>query len=229
MGRVDDNLGVTGYEVYRDGAVIATIAPATTYSDTGVLPGDHGYEVLAFDAADNISDPSNTANINVPDIEPPTAPGNLTATAVGSTRIDLAWQASNDNVAVTAYDIYRDTLLYTSVGPTATSYSDSVLAPAVHTYVVRALDAAALESDPSNSATATVLPPDILSAGGPRQPAGEPQRRGHASTSAGTPRSTTAGSPRTASIATAPRSPTSAPVTSYSDTNLAHRSTTPTA
>ena len=162
-----DNRAVTGYVIQRDGAVIATIAPATTWSDTGVPPGDYDYEVLAFDAADNISDPSNTATINVPDVEAPTAPGNLTATAAGSTHIDLDWDASQDNVAVTAYDIYRDTLLYTSVGPATTSYSDSVLAPATHTYVVRARDAAALQSDPSNPATATVLPPDILKPSAP--------------------------------------------------------------
>ena len=162
-----DNRAVTGYVIQRNGAVIATIAPATTWSDTAVPPGDYDYEVLAFDAADNISDPSNTASVNVPDVEAPTAPGNLTATAVGSTHIDLDWDASQDNVAVTGYDIYRDTLLYTSVGPTVTSYSDGVLAPATHSYVVRARDAAAHESDPSNTATATVLPPDIVAPSAP--------------------------------------------------------------
>ena len=85
--------------------------------------------------------PSNSANATVPDTAQPSPPEHLTATAVGSSRIDLAWDASSDNVAVTGYEIHRDGSLLTTVAP-STSYSDSVVAPATHTYEVRALDAA---------------------------------------------------------------------------------------
>ena len=95
----------------------------------------------------------------MPDTEDPTAPQNLTATAVSPSQIDLAWEASADNVAVTSYEIYRDDVLLTTIGP-ATSYSDSVIAPATHKYEVRALDAAGNVSAFSNSDTATVTPPD---------------------------------------------------------------------
>src|SRR5213078_3431611 len=46
-----DNVGVTGYQVYRDGALLDSIAPATSYSDTAVPAGDHAYEVRAVDGA----------------------------------------------------------------------------------------------------------------------------------------------------------------------------------
>ena len=79
--------------------------------------------------------------MTVPDTEDPTPPANLTATAVSPSQIDLAWDAASDNVEVTSYEIYRDDVLLTTIDP-ATAYSDSVIAPATHTYEVRALDAA---------------------------------------------------------------------------------------
>lgn len=53
-----DNVGVTGYRVYRDGKLVAT-APTTTYTDTGLTPlTTYSYTVAAIDAAGNVSDPS---------------------------------------------------------------------------------------------------------------------------------------------------------------------------
>jgi fibronectin type 3 domain-containing protein len=157
-----DDVGVTGYEIYRDGVALDSIDPATSYSDTTVTPGSYSYEVRAFDAAGHVSDASNTASVTVdpPDTEKPTAPGNLTATANGATKIDLTWLASSDNVAVTAYDIYRDGNLFDSVGP-GTSYSDTSVVPGItYSYEVLARDAAGHVSDPSNSASAMVDPLD---------------------------------------------------------------------
>jgi hypothetical protein len=90
-----------------------------------------------------------------PDTQKPTAPTGLAWTAPSPTRVDLGWQASNDNVAVTGYRVYRDGSLLASPGNT-TSYSDTTAAAATtYSYVVRAVDAAGNESDPSNTATAT--------------------------------------------------------------------------
>jgi hypothetical protein len=53
---------VTGYDIYRDGARIASIGASTAYSDTSVIGGlNYSYEVRALDAAGNVSSPSNTA------------------------------------------------------------------------------------------------------------------------------------------------------------------------
>ena len=41
------------------------------------------------------------------DTQPPTAPGNLAATATSSSQIDLTWTASTDNVGLTGYRIER--------------------------------------------------------------------------------------------------------------------------
>jgi serine protease len=95
-----------------------------------------------------------------PDTEPPTAPTNLTATAVSSSRIDLAWSASSDNVGVTGYKVFRDAAQIAATA--ARSYSDTGLAPSTtHSYYVVAFDAASNESAPSNTASATTLPAPV--------------------------------------------------------------------
>jgi chitodextrinase len=56
-----DNVGVTGYTVFRNGQAIATPA-GTTFSDTGLSAGTaYTYTVDAFDAAGNHSAPSSPA------------------------------------------------------------------------------------------------------------------------------------------------------------------------
>jgi chitodextrinase len=90
----------------------------------------------------------------VPDTEAPTAPTSLTATPSSPTRVDLDWNASSDNVAVTGYEVYRDgALLATATG---TSYADTTASPGTtYSYEVRARDAGGNRSPFSNSATAT--------------------------------------------------------------------------
>ncbi len=66
-GAATDNVGVTGYEISRDGSPIATVGAVTSYADTTVSPLTHyDYVVKAIDAAGNRSTPSNTAGVNTP-------------------------------------------------------------------------------------------------------------------------------------------------------------------
>ena len=44
---------------------------------------------------------------NNPDIEAPSKPTNLIASNITQTTVDLSWDASTDNVAVTSYDVYQ--------------------------------------------------------------------------------------------------------------------------
>src|SRR5919206_518792 len=62
-----DDVGVTGYEIGRNGAVLAAVGPATSYSDGSVAPSTtYSYVVRALDAAGHRSDPSNTATLTTP-------------------------------------------------------------------------------------------------------------------------------------------------------------------
>ena len=58
-----DNVGVTGYRVFRDGTQVGTSA-STSYTDSGLTPAtSYTYKVQAYDAADNRgpdSDPATT-------------------------------------------------------------------------------------------------------------------------------------------------------------------------
>ncbi len=66
---------------------IAALA-GTSYSDTGLLPGaSYSYQVLAVDTAGNMSTFSNIATATTQTPQPPTAPGNLTATPAGASQI----------------------------------------------------------------------------------------------------------------------------------------------
>ena len=162
-----DNVGVTGYRVERcQGASCTTFAQiatptTTTYSDTGLGAGSYSYRVRAADAAGNLSAYSNIATGVIPDTQAPTAPSNLTATAVSATQINLSWTASTDNVGVTGYLVERcqgaSCTTFAQIGTSAvTTYSDTALtASTSYSYRVRATDAASNLSSYSNVASAT--------------------------------------------------------------------------
>ena len=116
---------------------VGTSGYVRTYSATG----DSVSKVIVADAV---------KFVYVGDTEPPTAPTNLTATAVSSSQISLSWTASTDNKGVAGYKIYRNG---GEVGTsTSNSYVDSGLtANTQYSYYVKAYDAAQNLSDPSNT------------------------------------------------------------------------------
>jgi parallel beta-helix repeat protein len=62
-----DNIGVTGYEIYRAGVVLGTVGNVTTYSDTQASPSTtYSYQVRARDAAANWSALSTSASATTP-------------------------------------------------------------------------------------------------------------------------------------------------------------------
>ena len=87
------------------------------------------------------------------------AAGRVTASAPTSNAVNLNWTASTDNVGVTGYRVYRNasTTPLTTLGATATSYTDNtVTASTAYTYQVSAVDAAGNES---TKASATITTP----------------------------------------------------------------------
>jgi chitodextrinase len=163
-----DNIGVTGYHLFRDGVQIADQA-GTSFTDSTASPDtSYSYTVVAVDAAGNVSASSAAATVSTSgaaDGTPPSTPGNVTATAASSSQVNLTWTASTDNIGVTGYHVYRNgTQLQTPTPPDATpptAYTDDTAQPGTaYTYQVSAVDAAGNESP---RASATVSTP---SAGG---------------------------------------------------------------
>ena len=145
-----DNVGIAGYEVLRDGEIIATLGAVTGYADTGVeAETRYEYTVKALDPSGNRSSTSNAATVTTPaapDTQAPTAPTGLEARPISPRRVDLSWAAATDNRGVTNYEILRDGQLLATTGD-VTSYSDTtVSAQTTYEYAVRALDAAANRS-----------------------------------------------------------------------------------
>ncbi|MGB8328235.1 MAG: Ig-like domain-containing protein [Steroidobacteraceae bacterium] len=160
-----DNVAVTQYLVERcQGAgctsfrQVAT-STGTAFSSAGLSTGlSYRHRVRATDAAGNRSGYSNVASATTPDVQAPTVPGGLAATAIGANQINLSWMASSDNVGVTGYRIYRGAV---QIGTSATRfYSDNALSPSTtYTYAVSAFDAAGNNSTASNPASATTSAP----------------------------------------------------------------------
>jgi len=153
-----DNIGVSAYDVYRNGTYLATVpSSVTSYTDKTATAGTgYTYQVAARDLAGNATRASVNVNGGPTDTTPPTAPGSLTATAASATTIALTWQASTDNVDVTGYTINRDGTPVASVNGSTTSYTDNGLIPGTtHTYTVTASDGAGNVSPASNTASAT--------------------------------------------------------------------------
>jgi hypothetical protein len=62
-----DNVGVTGYQIYRNSSLVASIGVATSWSDTTVTGNNtYTYVVHAVDGAGNLSDPSNEVTGTTP-------------------------------------------------------------------------------------------------------------------------------------------------------------------
>ncbi|MFL5954129.1 MAG: fibronectin type III domain-containing protein [Gaiellaceae bacterium] len=136
-----DDVGVTAYDVLRDGAVVATIA-ATSWTDTAVAATQtHSYGVRARDAAGNVS-AATTVSVTVPDLLAPSRPGSFAVSAYSRpARVGLSWTPATDNVRVTGYEIYRNGTFLTTV--TASTFVDTaVRATTTYRYAVAAVDAA---------------------------------------------------------------------------------------
>lgn len=118
-----DNVGVTSYQIYRDGVQIGT-STQTRYTDTGLNANtDYSYYVKALDAAGNVSAASNTAIVKTPNTgvsilnfylssKTSNSMTTLTTTSIGSTETILV--SSKSGKTTKAIGTFSDTNLGTS-------------------------------------------------------------------------------------------------------------------
>jgi large repetitive protein len=152
------DVNIEGVRVFNDidifatvGARTALIRSATTSVSDGRLDIDflHQTENPLVNAIEIIG-------TSVPDTTAPSVPTGLVASAANANQVNLAWNASTDNVGVAGYRVFRNG---TAVGTSATTnYSDTGLtANTLYTYTVSAYDGASPpnESQPSAAVSAT--------------------------------------------------------------------------
>jgi hypothetical protein len=133
--------------------------PATTSFGDAALPvGSSVFDPISGVTVTNFALAGSTAQVDIAfsggDLVPPSTPANLSATAVSSSSIQLAWTASTDNVGVTGYRVKRNGVV---IGTTAlTSYTDGGLAPSTtYAYEVSAYDAALNDSSAASASATT--------------------------------------------------------------------------
>ncbi|MEV8631819.1 cellulose binding domain-containing protein [Streptosporangium sp. NPDC051023] len=180
-----DDTGVVGYDLYRldvGGFVFATTTTGTVGGFSGELNRLYTMYVVARDAAGNVSPPSSLITVSAVtgmtptaspsplpgDHVPPSKPTGLRDACLQDYRgVTFCWQPSSDNVAVTAYDVYRETATtYTKVGTIPSSGVLNFAEPGLvtgqrYTYVVVARDAAdnlSVPSDPLSALAREGLP-----------------------------------------------------------------------
>lgn len=160
-----DNVGVTGYTIYRGGVNLTTVSGSTlSYTDLAVSPStSYVYTIDAFDLATNHSAVSAPVNVTTPalsDTQAPSVPTGLGAVSPTPNQVNLAWNASTDNVGVTGYTIYRNGANLTTVPGNALTYLDTTVSPATsYAYTLDAFDLAgnhSVVSAPANVTTASL-------------------------------------------------------------------------
>ena len=156
-----DNVGVTGYKLFRDGTLVTT-STGTAYQDSGRTPGTtYDYTVLARDAAGNESAQSAvaTASTPAPDSSPPNA--SLTAPAAGSVvsgNVTVSASAA-DNVGVAGVQFLLDGApigAEDTTTPYSMTWNTTSASNGLHTLQARARDAAGNFGTSSSSVTVTV-------------------------------------------------------------------------
>ena len=136
-------------------------------ASTGVISGTPttaGTKSVTVTVSDYRASASATFSFAVhADTSPPSKPGGVNSTLVGG-KTRLTWSASNDNVGVAGYIIYRSASKNmsqeTEVGrSTTTTFTDTSAPAALWYYAVKAYDAADNVSTRSNTERVLVLAP----------------------------------------------------------------------
>lgn len=164
-GASTDTSGVlAGYQLFRNGAQIATTA-ATSYSDTTTTCNTaYSYTVRAYDtfSPPDVSGLSPAFAVTTPITVAPSVPSGLSASSVTASQVVLVWNASSDScAAVAGYRIYRNgTQIATSAG---TSYTDTTVAGGTtYTYTVAAYDSTGANASSQSSPLSVTTPASIF-------------------------------------------------------------------
>ena len=157
----EDNVRVTGYEVYRNGEKLVTTG-RTEFIDQSLDPDTaYTYQIYAFDEERNYSEGSAVLNTRtLEDTDVPDTPQNLKFSAVTGSALTLSWNPSKDNVRTVGYIIYRDNEEIARIENC--EYKDSDISKDnEYSYMIKAYDEAGNLSDFSENITGSAVMPNI--------------------------------------------------------------------
>jgi chitodextrinase len=152
-----DNVAVASYDIYKDGTLVAN-STTSPYTVTGLSAStSYVFTVKAKDASNNISVSSNAVTVTTlaPDTEAPTAPS-LSASGTTNVSTTLTFTGATDNIGVTAYEIYKDGALITTVNNSPYTVT-GLSASTTYIFTVKAKDDAGNVSPLSNAVSVTTL------------------------------------------------------------------------
>lgn len=138
-------VGSTSYNMF----VLRDLRPYTEYTVKVIAKNSHG-------ESDPVSMVARTL-----DLTAPSAPTNIIATAVSPYKVQLKWDASEDNVSVKKYVVYKDSKIESR--PTNNSYTLTGLDPCTkYSITIAAIDASGNTSEMTSIEIVTPKLPDAL-------------------------------------------------------------------
>ena len=161
-----DNVGVTGYQVFRNGNQIATTT-TPSYSNTGLSPStSYSYAVKAVDAAGNLSALSATVSATTPAADTTAPTVALTSPPASTVSGTVAVSATaSDNVGVAGVQFLLDGAnlgAEDTASPYSVSWDTTAVANGSHVLLARARDAA---GNVTTSSSVTVTVSNVQAAG----------------------------------------------------------------
>lgn len=154
-----DNVGVTGYDIFKGGVIVGQTTGATSFTVTGLTANTaYSFTVLAKDAAGNKSTVSTALPVTTTalDTQAPSIPGSLIKSGTEtSATVPLSWSASTDNVGVTGYNVYANGTIRAETTSATSVTVDGLTANTTYVFTVKAKDAAGNLSSASNSISVT--------------------------------------------------------------------------
>ncbi|XLS29987.1 fibronectin type III domain-containing protein [Flavobacteriaceae bacterium M23B6Z8] len=153
-----DNIGVTGYTLYRDGSLINSFPAGVTSGNASGLSELTGYDfqLKATDAAGNESAFSTTLTVTTADATAPSAP-TLSPVAATQSTLEFSLSGASDNSgSIEVYHIFVDGVQQAEIPGNSTAHTITGLnTDTAYDITAKALDVAGNQSSSSNMITMT--------------------------------------------------------------------------
>ncbi len=150
---VSEGPAATAFEFARLVTLASEVSDGVLFDMPSLLAdGVYTLRLTVHDAGGHRAETLSTFAI---DTEPPAAPLNLVALLQNRRDAQLTWNATNETAAP-GYHVYRGNERLTPTPVALAAYVDAGLTDGTHRYRVTVVDAAGLESAPSNEAAVTV-------------------------------------------------------------------------